>query len=172
MYDQIAAGVKATEAERSKAAASRSQSTGEARIRGQEASGRGDIEAQRKQAEEAFREQEALIKQIVDQAVQGGQLKAQAELDSLPKLKAAQDALTEARVIAVARDYDVQMRAATDEQRLLESTNLGGANAAAPIENATKQQQIQQKYSTDVLGIIATGNTAQVSWTAARWSFA
>jgi hypothetical protein len=162
VYDRIAAAIKSTEAEKSKATASKSQSTGEAGIRGQEASGRGAVEAQRKQAEETFREQAALIKQSVVQAVQGGQLKAQAELDVIPKLKAAQDALTEARVIAAGRDYDVQLKAAQDEQSLLERTNLGGANAARLIENANKQQQIQQKYSTDVLSIIASGNTAQV----------
>lgn len=156
---QQASNAKTEEGKKSAAA---TQSVSEARLKGIEQANGAELQAEDKAAEETLKLQDATIKQQVALAVEGGTLKAQAELDALPKYIAAQQAFTQAKLSALDKDHAAQLKANADERALLEAGNSGGQNNAKLIENANQKAALEQKYQTERASIIAAGKTAVV----------
>jgi hypothetical protein len=162
---QAIANIEAQEASNAKTEAPNKdnksrEGVGEAKVKGIEQANAAALTAADKGADEALKLQEATIKQEVALAIEGGQLKAAAELAALPKYIAAQQSFTQAKLTALDKDHAAQLKANADEQTILEAGNSGGQNNAKLVENANQRAAIESKYQTERASIVAAGKDA------------
>lgn len=151
--DEAAASIAAEARERDKIIS-------EPDVKAQETAARQLSETKKRDAEETFQAIEANTKLETEQAVLGGELRLQAELDANNKILAARKRLTVDLLDAEQDRYDAEKSALATQRGIIERDEVGPQRIAALKANSAAIENLEREHQNNIYSITSQGENA------------